>query len=125
MNHKMKVALNRSGYIYLNDCGSVNFIYFLIHISCIILIFLEIINWNIELYINLFNDYVDLFFFFFLNVTRNNKNIIHKELFFFEIVDKVEYRIVNLYQSLTLLDKIVSYIYLHSFLFVNLFLIFY
>lgn len=125
MNHKMKVALNRSGYIYLNDCGSVNFIYFLIHISCIILIFLEIINWNIELYINLFNDYVDLFFFFFLNVTRNNKNVIHKELFFFEIVDKVEYRIVNLYQSLTLLDKIVSYIYLHSFLFVNLFLIFY
>lgn len=121
----MKVALNRSGYIYLNDCGSVNFIYFLIHISCIILIFLEIINWNIELYINLFNDYVDLFFFFFLNVTRNNKNVIHKELFFFEIVDKVEYRIVNLYQSLTLLDKIVSYIYLHSFLFVNLFLIFY
>lgn len=63
MNHKMKVALNRSGYIYLNDCGSVNFIYFLIHILCIILIFLEIINWNIELYINLFNDYVDLFFF--------------------------------------------------------------
>lgn len=65
MDHKMKVALNRSSYIYLNDCGSVNFIYFLIHISCIILIFLEIINWNIELYINLFNDYVDLFFFFF------------------------------------------------------------
>lgn len=36
----------------------------------------------------------------------------------------MEYRIVNLYQSLTLLDKIVSYIYLYSFLFVNLFLIF-
>lgn len=93
MNHKMKVALNRSGYIYLNDCGSVNFIYFLIHISCIILIFLEIINWNIELYINLFNDYVDLFFFFFLNVTRNNKNVIHKELFFFEIVDTIKWNI--------------------------------
>lgn len=93
MDHKMKVALNRSGYIYLNDCGSVNFIYFLIHISCIILIFLEIINWNIELYINLFNDYVDLFFFFCTNITCNNKNVTRKELFFFEIVDTIKWNI--------------------------------
>lgn len=33
------------------------------------------------------------FFFFFLNVTRNNKNVIHKELFFFEIVDTIKWNI--------------------------------